>query len=88
MATKYSISKDHFSTNLTVSKNSANQVFLTKNPGFTKAYFTKSGGTEVSIGKNAVSALPSAIPDGSIVEPDGLGRNIVEPTTGDYIIEP
>jgi hypothetical protein len=29
-----------------------------------------------------------AIPEGSIVEPGGLGRSIVEPGTGAYIIEP
>jgi hypothetical protein len=48
----YSISKDPTSTNLTISKNSANRVTVTKNPGATKAYFTKSGGTEVAVVKD------------------------------------
>ena len=59
MAT-YSISKDPTATNLTISKNSSNQVFITKNPGNTKAYFTKSGGTEVSLGKGEIAAAIAA----------------------------
>jgi hypothetical protein len=51
----YSISKDPTATNLTHSKNSTNKVTISKNPGFTKAYFTKSGGTIVAVGKGDTS---------------------------------
>ena len=51
----YSISKDPTATNLTQSKNSTNRVTISKNPGFTKAYFTKSGGTIVAVGKGDTS---------------------------------
>jgi hypothetical protein len=53
MAADYTISKDISGTKLTESKNSANKVTITKNPGSTKAYFAKSGGTVVAVIKSS-----------------------------------
>ena len=66
----YSISKDPTATNLTNSKNSTNRVTVSKNPGSTKAYFTKSGGFEVAVVKSS-GLGPELSPDVEFI--NGLG---------------
>lgn len=85
--TKYSISKDPTATNLTESKNSTNRVLLTKNPGSTKAYFTKSGGTIVAVakGESTASSPPSGPTGDGILLETGIDFLLAE--NSNYLIQ-